>query len=60
MDDAERLRRLERQLADLTARLPRHTVRPAMLIEMEGLEEEIAALRAKLQRGGGADAEGAA
>lgn len=51
MEDQERLRVLERQLDDLKARMPAHTVRPAMMMEMEDLEEEIATLRARLQEG---------
>ncbi len=60
MDDSERLRQLERQLAELKARMPAHTVRPAMMMEMEDLEDEIATLRAKLKDGGAKDAQGAA
>ena len=59
MEDSERLRQLEQKLADLEARMPAHTPRPAMLMEMEELEEEIAALRARIRAGGGTD-EGAA
>jgi hypothetical protein len=33
---------LERRLANLRARLPRHSVPAAMLIELEELEEELA------------------
>ena len=36
---------LERQIADLKARLPRHSVPPAMMIELEELEEELARLK---------------
>lgn len=46
MDDSSRLRNLEAKLADLKARMPAHTPRPSMLIELEELEEEIEALRA--------------
>ena len=59
MDDFERLGQLEQQLRDLKSRMPAHTVRPAMVMEMEDLEEEIATLRAKLRDGGSTD-EGAA
>ena len=36
---------LERRLADLEARLPRHSVPPALLQELEDLEEELDHLR---------------
>lgn len=43
-----KLRKLEERLADLHARLPKHSTPAAMLIEMEELEEEIAHLRREL------------
>jgi hypothetical protein len=36
-----RIAELEERIADLRARLPRHSVPPAMVIEMEELEEEL-------------------
>jgi len=47
MSDEERIRELERRLADLEARLPRHSVPAAMMVEIEELEEELAALCAQ-------------
>ncbi|MCX7855071.1 MAG: hypothetical protein N2556_03690 [Anaerolineae bacterium] len=41
MERVERMTELERRIADLRARLPRHSVPPAMLQELEGLEEEL-------------------
>lgn len=41
MNRAERIAELERRIADLKARLPRHSVPPAMLQELENLEEEL-------------------
>lgn len=41
----ERIRQLEEQIADLRARLPAHSVKPAMLVELEELEEELERLR---------------
>jgi len=35
----DRIAELERQIADLEARLPQHSVPPAMLIQLEELEE---------------------
>lgn len=49
-DEQERIRELERRLADLEARLPKHTVPTAMMVEMEELEEALAALRASVAK----------
>jgi hypothetical protein len=46
---AGRLARLEREHRELVASLPAHSVRASMLIRIEELEEEIAALRAKTE-----------
>ena len=43
-----RIAELEKRIADLRARLPKHSVPPAMLIELEALEEALA--RAKATR----------
>lgn len=45
MNHEQRLRALEQQLADLRARLPKHSVPAAMILEMESLEDEIERLR---------------
>jgi len=42
-----RVTELEKRIADLKARLPRHSVPPAMLIELDGLEEELERARAE-------------
>jgi|YelNatPaOPRAMG01_1025707.scaffolds.fasta_scaffold122545_1 hypothetical protein len=50
MDDQERQARiaeLERRLAEARARLPRHSLRPAQMIEIEEMEEELERLRAE-------------
>jgi hypothetical protein len=47
VSDEERIRELEQRLADLEARLPRHSVPVAMMVEIEELEEELAALRVR-------------
>ena len=39
--------KLEKRIADLKARLPRHSVPPAMLIELDELEEELEQARAE-------------
>ena len=38
---APRIAELERRIADLKARLPKHSVPPSMFIELEELEEEL-------------------
>ena len=42
-----RVTELEKRIADLKARLPRHSVPPAMLIELDELEEELERARAE-------------
>ncbi len=42
-----RIEELERRIADLKARLPKHSVPPAMIMELEELEEELARARAE-------------
>lgn len=44
-DLSRRIQELEARLADLEARLPAHSVPPAMWEELEELEEELARLR---------------
>jgi hypothetical protein len=50
VNDQERIAHLEKQLAELEARLPKHSTPPAMIIEMEELEEELERLRARARR----------
>ena len=38
---ATQINELERQIADLKARLPKHSVPPALLIALENLEETL-------------------
>jgi hypothetical protein len=40
-----RIVELERRIADLKARLPKHSVPAAMMIELEELEQELARLK---------------
>ena len=40
-----RVQELEREIADLKARLPKHSVPSAMLIRLEELEEELERLK---------------
>jgi hypothetical protein len=46
---AVRIRELEKQIANLEARLPAHSVPPAMIEELETLEEELERLKAEQQ-----------
>jgi len=45
MTDVERLARLAEELDQLRRSLPAHSVKPAQLIRIEELEEEIASLQ---------------
>jgi hypothetical protein len=42
-----RVTELEKRIAELKARLPRHSIPPAMLIELDELEEELERARAE-------------
>ena len=44
----EQIAQLEAEIAELTARLPRHSVPPAMLLHLEELEDNLALLRSRL------------
>lgn len=50
MTDQERIRQLEKQIEELQARLPKHSVPAAMIIELEDLEDELEALKARVSR----------
>ena len=50
MDTQERIAQIEAELAELQARLPKHSVPPAMIIEMEDLEDELEMLRKSIDR----------
>ncbi len=43
----DRIRQLEEEIAELRARLPRHSIPPAMLLELEELEDELSLLLAQ-------------
>jgi uncharacterized small protein (DUF1192 family) len=51
MNQAERIAQLEAEIAELKARLPKHSVPPAMILELEELEEELTRLRAQVPCG---------
>lgn len=44
---AARIAELKSRIADLEARLPKHSIPPAMLIELEELEEALERARAE-------------
>lgn len=50
MDADARIARLESEIKALEARMPRHSIPPAMLIELEDLEEELSLLKDKVRR----------
>ena len=45
MDPQERIRELEEKIEDLKRRLPKHSIPPTMMAELDGLEEELEGLR---------------
>jgi hypothetical protein len=47
MIDSERIVRLEKEIEELKARLPKHSVPAAMIIELEELEDELEMLRSQ-------------
>ncbi len=47
MTAEQRIRELQKQLDDLRARLPKHSIPAAMILELEALEEELADLQAQ-------------
>ncbi|MGD9047603.1 MAG: histidine kinase [Anaerolineae bacterium] len=47
MSNRKRIQKLEEEIAAVKARLPKHSVPPAMIIELEDLEEELEMLQAQ-------------
>ncbi len=45
--DIEKIKRLEKEIEDLKGRIPAHTIRPHMIMELEKLEEELEELKRK-------------
>lgn len=41
----ERITQLEKEIAEMKAHIPKHSVRPHMIIRIEELEEELARLK---------------
>jgi hypothetical protein len=48
----DRIAELEERIADLKARLPKHSVPPAMLIELDELDEALEQVRAEAAQEG--------
>jgi hypothetical protein len=51
--DAARIEEIEAKIAELKARLPKHSVQPAMLQELEDLEIELEQARAGTEESDG-------
>ena len=51
-DTAERIAHLEQQIEELKRRLPAHSIPPAMMAQLDELEEELAHLQTELDLGG--------
>jgi len=47
MSNAQRIAQLEREIEEIKARLPKHSVPPSLIIELEDLEDELAMIRAR-------------
>lgn len=50
MIDRERIAQLEKEIQELKARFPKHSVSAAMMIELEELEEELETLQSQVSR----------
>ena len=50
MSNTVRIAQLEKEIEEMQARIPKHSVPPAMLIELEDLEEELEMLKAQESR----------
>lgn len=51
MPNAERITQLEQEIEEMKARLPKHSVPPTLIMELEELEDELETLRARGSRG---------
>jgi hypothetical protein len=50
MSHDERIAQLEKEIDELKARLPKHSVPASMIIELEDLEDELETLQAQASR----------
>ncbi len=51
MNLKDRIALLEKEISELNARMPKHSVPTAMIIELEDLEDELEELKKKVERG---------
>lgn len=51
MNVEDRIAYLEKRLADLNVRMPKHSVPAAMIVELEDLEDELDELKTQVERG---------
>ena len=51
MNAKDRIAYLEERIAELNARMPKHSVPAAMIIELEDLEDELDELKTKVEHG---------
>jgi len=51
MFNTEQIAQLEREIEEIKARMPKHSVPPSLIIELEDLEDELEELRARESRG---------
>lgn len=51
MNPKDRIAYLEVRIAELNARMPKHSVPAAMIIELEDLEDELDELKREVERG---------
>ncbi len=46
----ERIQQLKKEIEQLNSQLPRHSIKPSMMMRLDELEEELAALEAEMGR----------
>jgi ribosomal protein L29 len=44
-DNEKRIKELEKEIADIRGRIPAHSINPAMIMELEELEDELEKLK---------------
>ena len=50
LEPGERIRELEEKIEDLKRRLPKHSIPPTMMAELDALEEELENLRLEISQ----------
>jgi HAMP domain-containing protein len=51
MNSEDRIAYLEERIAELNARMPKHSIPAAMIIELEDLEDKLDELKKEVERG---------